>query len=862
MIANPFYIKNEEVGTVMNMSYQDTNKNYKHVFLLVSKDNNEYDEDLICKIFDKEIPQEYANELFSNFVLMKSPISLMYNFNMKKRSNLVSGDFLKEYFPNNVYDIDEIVVPMYELTESSSSMLIELNKTTTTRENIKNTISLVTYYKNNSHIFDNKICQMIMDMDQTKFWQNPINCELNLTKIFTNRFMSYNCVKIDKINVFEENIKDEEFENITEMILEFNNKLKEHNYLHMNENEQNQQKENNYVTVKSVLDDATKRTFYTSNDQNTEINYSKDEIADLFDYVKDNEKFRYYLMNTLLVSKEYCHLVLNNKRVLIGNADLFEKYKPLYIYLIGYAWTTLYVEEQLVYTKTTKSNRFAFDIETANNLPVFPFSFENMFLNPYFSMLVDKQKINCKENCISVNSLKDYKKYYGVATKEDAMKRFNIFASGKEDQNIFENLDGKIFSFSGSVIPACIQRYAPLIDLCTKDTMTNEEKYNMHFKNYYNTSDIDVMVGTNNTYDFLHNVNVFIDNTIKNIKKYDNLIERSDIEIIPNKKTCVVITKYFEGYCLPKLNEQFQTSFTAEQFSNSEFGNKLKEYIYPIYQSIKQSQIEKWNSLKEQYGISENNDIFDTYHKSSLITELDFKKGTYAIAKNKYSIKDTDVCYFVNDIVDENNRVSDENNFLVFKVSESIKFKIKSKKLQRDMEIFKVSEYDPFNTVARFHLPCVRAYMQNDNFYLLPSFITATMTSINIDYKYFCGSHDPIAILNKYRMRGYGTILNEKEKRGFYNYNKKIKGMFKVNSKDELFGPMDLNNKIYKPDNTIAYNESKHVYFTTNKDVLDLYELTHNISKLPVNIMNFSSISDKGNVNIYQNWISSAYYNF
>jgi hypothetical protein len=34
---------------------------------------------------------------------------------------------------------------------------------------------------------------------------------------------------------------------------------------------------------------------------------------------------------------------------------------------------------------------------------------------------------------------------------------------------------------------------------------------------------------------------------------------------------------------------------------------------------------------------------------------------------------------------------------------------------------------------------------------------------MNLDYKYFAGSQDPINIINKYRMRGFGCWLNMNE---------------------------------------------------------------------------------------------------
>ena len=86
--------------------------------------------------------------------------------------------------------------------------------------------------------------------------------------------------------------------------------------------------------------------------------------------------------------------------------------------------------------------------------------------------------------------------------------------------------------------------------------------------------------------------------------------------------------------------------------------------------------------------------------------------------------------FFINDFRSDDTKVSAEVNYMVMKFSESIKYKIESPKLKRTLEIFKINPGDPFNTVARFHLPCVRAYLQGDTFYMLPLFITSMMSSI------------------------------------------------------------------------------------------------------------------------------------
>jgi hypothetical protein len=152
---------------------------------------------------------------------------------------------------------------------------------------------------------------------------------------------------------------------------------------------------------------------------------------------------------------------------------------------------------------------------------------------------------------------------------------------------------------------------------------------------------------------------------------------------------------------------------------------------------------------------------------------------------------------------------------------------------------------------------------------MLPSFITAVMTLINIDYKYFAGSRDPIEIVNKYRMRGYSVILNPNEKKSIMMYNKHVdstNGMFKITEDAEAFGPKDLNNKIFKP---IVYKQglpaelytiSKHRYINSITDLKNVYDREVNVKNCPINILDYNTINKSGCIAPLQMWIADAFY--
>jgi hypothetical protein len=158
----------------------------------------------------------------------------------------------------------------------------------------------------------------------------------------------------------------------------------------------------------------------------------------------------------------------------------------------------------------------------------------------------------------------------------------------------------------------------------------------------------------------------------------------------------------------------------------------------------------------------------------------------------------------------------------------SYKYTISAPYLEHKLEIFPVKYNDFFGTVSKFHLPCVRAYYNGNNVYMTPSCVSAHMTFMNIDYKYFAGCRDPIEIINKYRMRGFGTWLSAKEKQQFINYSSKVdfwQNLYSIKENEnvtiicnQLFGPISLNHKLFRPRlyNIDYYNDATYVD-TTNR---------------------------------------------
>jgi hypothetical protein len=153
-------------------------------------------------------------------------------------------------------------------------------------------------------------------------------------------------------------------------------------------------------------------------------------------------------------------------------------------------------------------------------------------------------------------------------------------------------------------------------------------------------------------------------------------------------------------------------------------------------------------------------------------------------------------------------------------------------------------------------------------------------TGINIDYKYFAGIRDPIEILNKYRTRGYGIILNDREKQhmAYYNANltTNMKQMYNINIRNKesianFFGSQNINSNIFKPlvyskdmpANNYNTNNIKPIrMFVGNSDVMDYMRFKKKCYNPlgAIDSMKLRSINYNGKIEPVKKWAIQAIY--
>ena len=116
------------------------------------------------------------------------------------------------------------------------------------------------------------------------------------------------------------------------------------------------------------------------------------------------------------------------------------------------------------------------------------------------------------------------------------------------------------------------------------------------------------------------------------------------------------------------------------------------------------------------------------------------------------------------------------------------------------------------------------------------------MTLINLDYKYFAGSHDPIEIINKYRLRGYSTPLNDSEKIRFISYSSKVEKW------NKLYGGIDVKDKA-SVNRIYGYLSPNDNFFNPRLEISDTFS---NLKPVDLTYNNINSYNcDDDTLNFY-----------
>ncbi len=843
-IINPFYV-GQGGGNIKELNWGDIHRNYNSLIIITTTNYSEFNLDN----FFKEI---ITDDDIKNMPLIyyRAPINILKNKDHYFRANVIAKKYLSKLFSFGDFNESEIVLSIFEMNEENTRKYCELYKLSDNISEISKSVDMIDYYlydpKIHKNVNYNNITSKLKDSD---YWKNRDNLDINLTDSFVSREFNNQRTGTNNIVVLiDRNNKTKKIENVNKIIKNGDKeyiKNGDKEYIENGDKEYIKKGDKEYINTDHMenidhngsgdhnasgdFTDSLTLIRHKQNGRNfyatiPDTNYTNDDIFDLFNRIED-DKLKYDLLNNMLVSKEYCHLVVNNYKVLDSLKNMFNKYKGVFKYTLGYSWLTFYLEENVTRTKSTKYSRFSFDINTASRLPVFPFVYSDIKQNPYITALIDDSEI-ILGNLYGLSCVDNYDGY-GICDFDTFKRRFNIFASHDASIDPLKGLNWDKFAVSGSAIPACLQKRSPLLDeLIIQSNGNDDEGFNKFARKYYDKSDIDLMTNEPSIVEFLKSVETVYNLLKTNLNASDD--ERG-YEVV--KTFAVSITEHFFTDFLDDFNKTYSINITKEEFEKMTGNIILKIYLYNkyIYSKNKQTSI--------LFGIN-SPELDNKFVKDFIIPNNYESMNIYMIDSagyDNFNNIDSDMVYRRNDLRgDFANRFSDKDNKVVIKISENYRFKLRCK--LTNIEMFRIKDREFFNTVSRFHFPCVRGYYNGNNVHILPSCITAMMTGLNIEYKYFSGIRDPHEIVNKYLSRGFGVILNKYEINKWIEYNK-LNNIYK-----NALGEKTADNEIYKLQNVTE--DKKKLY--TLEDLKKHYNTIKNID-----FTKMKTISEKGNINKY-----------
>jgi len=843
IVENPFLSNNnmeysdEATDTTVILDQTNVTKYFRNVYLLVKRNNYT----MPSEFYNREIPEQVFEKVKSNLLIHKTSSQILKNKSHFINAIIMSSDQLNQYnIFNYKLDAKNIVIPIFNIEYQNLLQYVEQYDSNDTLNSIYNVKVLNKYFgvEDTNYKANEFISSKINNLEESMYWTNYYNCLINMNDKFIKRNFSFQTGRMT--NKTTAQIVKKLFDNTVTNSKQNDNYIQD---IELQSNEEQLVEREMQSNKEKIVDIAStiNAKGYKYYQIGAKSDFTRNDINQLFAVL--NEKQRFMLFSNLMISKKYCHLVVNNEHILDLMNKTFKMFAPLYRYLLSYAWMRFYTEECIKKTWVKKDDEFIFDINTASKLPVFPFDHTNPKSNPYMPIFVSDQELKPSENLggiaeYDINSPELLKQ--GICNLDEFTQRLNVFCTGHIDQNIFDGFDFNKHrvGLTGSMITACLQKSHPLMSRFNNcNSLT--EKLNNYFNEYYAKSDVDVMVRATNDYDFVDSVKELYNQIVLNICKFNmGYAEPAHVKLVLNKIAYLFVTEDFVNKNIHWEGSDQVTDkvkYVIEHINDAD----LKEKFVPFYSKLV---AEKYKEICGDFAPSDIAVLKEKYPDVFLMDGLDFK--VYV----KRNIK--------------NNTVND-----TISMTFSYKYKIESPYLNHIFEIFPVRYNDFFAIVAQFHLPCVRGYYDGSNVYLTPSCISAHLTFMNLDYKYMTGTKDPLDIINKNRMRGFGTWLNATEKKLFTKYSRQVsfwnnlytidQTVSDVDAAKSIYGALALNHKIFRPRlyNIDSYTDSVYVDTTDRYNDTPLTPLTDiTTSMTHVIIHKFKSVDIK-DIN-YNNFVA------
>jgi len=729
-----------------------------------------------------------------------------------------------------------LVLPMFTFPYDQMSPFIELFKNKDWLNELILNFKLAEYFKISSNYAE---LRNQLEYTPITHWSKENNCKINSSNRFQMRFFRWQLYhsNSDKLKTLDElkkyNVKDDNYLSIF---------FKTHGNL-----------DSKFTPINFKLHKLPKVINTFTNDQ-----FNKFMLS-----LKNKERFN--LFNTILVSPEYCSLIMKNEIIWDIMKPMINNSLPLYRYLLFYTYLTLYLQENIKKTYLRQTDSSIIPINVASKLPNFPYLQSDRNSHPAISagQLINESLYTSKNfyglSCATNNKINSDE--LKLSNFEEFQERLNIFMTGNSYNNIFINVDFTNIHLTGSLISACGLKKHPLVhNFVLKSTDNNDTKnalYHRYFSEFYYNSDVDVLFTINNPFKFYDKVQEFK----TQVESGMNLYENSNFVILTQK---IIRKGYFRfNYAfvvktlLPYWKDKGLNKTIKEIFTTLDDIETKKLFMSFYNQKIKSF----YKEIQEEYTSKEKKELKINYPHIFEPIDINLIILDHYEDVNNKKMKVEDMEF--------SNEEKEYTGEPYFDARESYKYNLYHPILNHHFECFSVPFEDPWSCINKFHLGQVRGYYNGSNVYYTISAVMALQTKLSPDYRIMFGSKDPGEILNKYRMRGFGCILNDKELSEIMKYSEKIefwKKLYMIDCKNNnsllnfsdglflnssLFQPRKLNPDSFENSKLIqipTYSAPQCIYIKTKNNLISDLTRTYNPnkSKLISIFFDCNNISDKG----------------
>lgn len=868
-IENPFFIPYYG-SDVSKMDISEVNKLNRG--LLLCQRNNVVVTDDICRtIASQMITEQSFNALADYYVLLPCSNKIIANKSHAQLSVKVPKNLLTHLNSRNILLNDtEIVTCMPEVNELSAMLFLTIYDNKISLEQIRDLV--IMYEFNECNSFEKtrtNLAHLISRLDESSYFSDDEQCNISLTNEFNERRFQYRsilrgCIKAaTKLNTnnteMNENVYDS---NIMNKIL---NKLA--------------------TSIDNVHDTKQVPENFKYNYPTSNLLFTKESITKWIENINDDE-IRFNLFSALLVSADYSHLVINNKKILDIMSTFITKSIPYMRYPFSYAWLHMYLGEESKGKNVKMSDKFIFTLDVANKLPFFPYSL-NMTMNPYNTLLVSNNALNYRENLIG-NVMDAQYGSYGITSLEKFKTHFNIFTSGELDKNIFDGYsfkDNNVAVF-GDVIPACSLEKSHLMQIVAlAEDQTELDLWKRFYAEYYGSATIDLVFSEKSVYTFMDKVQALADHIQTNVHTlYHTDKVTGNVNVVDKKTVIIYVTEEYIHNFMRDV-DMGQNTFDVKNIMSNLDDNQVREHFYRIYSNDKFKSNNK--SRKTTKKTDKNNNVMYEHYRKPI--NMDDMQIIVVKGELNIDVEYNSVRYTFNDLVrkykdeiddDEDSDVpdfvSEDKNKVLMQICEDIHFVIKSKSMVRNIRVYKTENDDFMTHAVKYNFSCLRGVYTGEQVYLTPSCITALMTGVVLDTRCYYKVENPLQLVLDYYARGFNVLLNEEQKIHIAEYIgsfAKLRNWFKLNpkNKEELkhfFEPKTLTSEVFKPMKYLEdfpdeyYKNVNSDFVKSDSDLQQVYKLRYNYdpTNSKVNFLKFNVITDNGTIEPIVNWLSDAAY--